>query len=239
MTEGRDHSWYEELVPAYALGVADEVESLAMDAHLKECPPCRLHVKEYEELGDALLYTAPPHQARVGLNEDFRKRLQSTASSTPFRSLWTSLWRPGSALALVALVLLVLTNVYWGGRAASAERDMATLARLTQAPGVVLDVSTGVSYASGIVYAESSATVALLCVYRLPNLEPGKTYQAWLIQDDERVSAGTFEVNQEGYGVLIIQSDAPLGEFDGLGITVEPAGGSPAPTTPRVMGGTL
>ena len=73
----------------------------------------------------------------------------------------------------------------------------------------------------------------------MPELEPGKTYQAWLVQDGQRVSAGTFGVNRDGYGVLIINSGKPVTEYQQLGITVEPAGGSPAPTTPRVMGGEL
>ena len=93
--------------------------------------------------------------------------------------------------------------------------------------------------ADGVVYVWPGSNVALLCVYAMPQLEQGKTYQAWLVQDGKRTSAGTFNVNRDGYGVLLINSGKPVSEYQQLGITVEPAGGSPAPTTPRVIGGNL
>lgn len=238
MMEGREHSWYEELVPAYALGAADEAERRSLEAHLRLCPECRGRAAEYGELQDALLYSPPPVQARAGLTEDLRMRLRAPAPP-PRVSWWRSLLQPGFALAVAAVALLVITNVYWAGRTAQAEREVAALAQLTQGPGIVLDTPSGDYHASGIVYAQPAGNVALLCVYDLPSLEASKTYQAWLIQGDIRVSGGTFRVDENGYGVLLIQADKPLGEFDGLGITVEPAGGSPAPTTPRVMGGSL
>jgi RNA polymerase sigma-70 factor (ECF subfamily) len=44
------------------------------------------------------------------------------------------------------------------------------------------------------------------------------------------------KVAGDGYGILLIRSPRLLREYDALGITVEPAGGSPGPTTPRVLG---
>lgn len=239
MTEGREHSWYEELAPAYALGVADEEERRAMEAHLRTCLPCQTRAAEYGELREALLYTVPTIEARAGLTEDLRLRLQNENAAPSRTRWWASLVRPGVAFGLAAIALLLLTNVYWAGRTAQAERQIATLVELTQGPGIVLDPSAEASHASGILYAQPSANVALLCVYDLPELEAGKTYQAWLVRGDTRVSGGTFQVDHDGYGVLLVQSDIPIGEFDGLGITVEPAGGSPTPTMPRVMGGSL
>jgi anti-sigma-K factor RskA len=86
---------------------------------------------------------------------------------------------------------------------------------------------------------QPGSNVALLCVYSMPKLEAGKTYQAWLVEDDRRASAGTFDVNNDGYGVLLINAEKPVSEYQQLGITVEPAGGSLAPTTPRVLGAGL
>ena len=55
---------------------------------------------------------------------------------------------------------------------------------------------------------------------------PGYQYQAWLILDGKRVSGGVFSVNTDGYGVLQITSDRPLDQYDSLGVTLEPAGGT-------------
>ncbi len=140
---------------------------------------------------------------------------------------------------------MVLTNLYWAARVSNLESQSKQFAALAQAPGITLRAADAGSgryegqSANGVVYVQPGGKLALLCVYALPQLEPDKTYQAWLVRDGQRVSAGTFGVNPNGYGVLVIDSSVPVSEYQQLGITVEPAGGSPAPTTPRVMGGEL
>ena len=77
--------------------------------------------------------------------------------------------------------------------------------------------------------ANPSSQSAVLDVTGLPPLEPGKTYQVWLIANAP-VSAGLLTVDANGQGVLIITSTESIGSFKSLGISVEPAGGSPQPT---------
>lgn len=241
----QDHEWLVELIPAYAIGAADDEERIAVEAHLKDCPACRAHLEEYRALGDGLLFGAPLAPARAGLTEDLRKRLNAQPVPAPRRAWWDVLRRPAFALSIAAVALLVLTNVYWASRVGRLEREAAQITALAQAPGITLQVSdtAGGEYqeynADGVVYMQPASNVALLCVYALPRLGPGKTYQAWLVRDEQRLSAGTFDVNQDGYGVLIIEAGEPIGAFQQLGITVEPEGGSSQPTTPRVMGGKL
>jgi anti-sigma-K factor RskA len=220
-----------------------------MDGHLKVCATCREELAEYRQLGDAMLFATPLAPAPAALTEGLRKQLNAARVHTTRRRWgWLDLFRrPGFALGAVALALLVLTNVYWAGRVGSLEQQASEFSALTHAPGVRLTLSQTsgsgdeyvASYADGVVYVQPGSQVALLCVYALPPLEPGKTYQAWLVRDDRRDSAGTFNVNPDGYGVLLIQAEQPVSGYQQLGITVEPAGGSYAPTTPRVMGGTL
>ena len=78
-----------------------------------------------------------------------------------------------------------------------------------------------------------------LVVDGLPPLDASQQYQLWLIQDGQRTSGGIFSVDGEGYGSLWITSPKPLISYQAVGITVEPAGGSPAPTGERVLGGEL
>ena len=241
----QDHEWFVELIPAYAIGAADEDERSAVAAHLKTCAGCRALLADYEGLNNDLSFAAPLALARAGLTEDLRKRLNAPAAQPEPRGRWGFLRRPAFALGLAALALLILTNVYWASRVGALQRESNAIQALAQAPGVTLHVAdtAGSEYdghaADGVVYFQPDSAVALLCVYALPQLAPDKTYQAWLVQDGQRVSAGTFDVNQDGYGVLLIDASKPLSEFQQLGITVEPAGGSAAPTTPRVMGGEL
>jgi anti-sigma-K factor RskA len=239
MTDRREHSWYEELAPAFGLGALDDSDRQELEKHLAACPACRACSSEYTQLADDLLYAVPVLETRPGLTEDLKKRIRATAAPRS-RTGWLGfVRRPGFALGLAALALLVVTNIYWAGRAGRAEQELSALSALTQGSGIVLDPAATDSHASGVVYTQPQENLALLCVYDLPMLDAGQTYQAWLVRGDKRVSGGTFRVDESGYGVLLVQSDAPLGEFDGLGITVEPAGGSVAPTSPRVMGGDL
>lgn len=239
------HEWFTELIPAYAIGAADEDERAAVDAHLKTCTNCRALLEDYRGLGDGLLFAAPLAPARAGLSENLRKRLNVRPEPVRQGAWWDFLRRPAFVFAVAALALLVFTNVYWAGRVGRLEQQSREIASLPQAAGIRLNAadSKGGGYnsqtANGVVYVQPGSKIALLCVYALPQPGPGKTYQAWLVRDGKRVNAGTFAVNGDGYGVLIINSGQPVSDYQQLGITVEPAGGSPAPTTPRVIGGEL
>jgi anti-sigma-K factor RskA len=244
----QNHETIVDLIPAYAIGAADAEERAAVDAHLKSCTECGALVEEYQSLGEDLLYAAPLAPAPVRLTEDLRMRLISGPVKAPRQTWLGFIRRPSFAFAfgaLALLVLLVLTNVYWFRRVGNLEHQTAEFMALAQAPGVTLRAASATDdpyspgMADGIVYLQPGSNVALLCVYALPQLEQGKTYQAWLVEDGTRTSAGTFDVNAAGYGVLLINSAKPVSEYQQLGITVEPAGGSPAPTTPRVIGGEL
>jgi anti-sigma-K factor RskA len=59
----------------------------------------------------------------------------------------------------------------------------------------------------------------------------------WLISPSgDRVSAGTFRPeNGWSYTAQSILAEQDLSQFTGLGVTVEPAGGSPKPTGPRLF----
>jgi anti-sigma-K factor RskA len=61
-------------------------------------------------------------------------------------------------------------------------------------------------------------------------LAPEQVMQLWLI-DDQPHSAGTFVSDADGRSLTVLLPERPLTDFEMLGITVEPAGGSPAPTS--------
>jgi hypothetical protein len=76
--------------------------------------------------------------------------------------------------------------------------------------------------------ADGSAVVAV----RLPQLEPGRVYQLWLLRGQSQpISGGTFTVDEQGYGTLAIAPGADLAAAEQFAITNEPAPGSPGPTT--------
>ena len=158
---------------------------------------------------------------------------------------WAGLRLRAVAPVLVGLVLLLaVTNFYWAGRVNRLERQRTEQASafarlLAEAPTIPLIADTPPAYMQGVVYAPTQGQLALLCVYDMPALPADKAYQLWLIRDGMRDSGGVFQVSKDGFGLLVIRPDRPLSEYSALGITVEPAGGSPAPTSPRVLGASL
>lgn len=70
----------------------------------------------------------------------------------------------------------------------------------------------------------------------LPELPAGRTYQLWAIVGSTPVSAGTFTRDSSGLARLVSASrvESPAA----LAVTVEPAGGVPAPTGPKYLLGT-
>jgi hypothetical protein len=84
--------------------------------------------------------------------------------------------------------------------------------------------------AQGQLIADPSKNSAVLVIAGLDQLEPGKTYQVWLIDGGRPQSAGLLRVDPNGQAVLIVTSEFTIGEFNALGISVEPEGGSQQPT---------
>lgn len=72
-----------------------------------------------------------------------------------------------------------------------------------------------------------------MIAHNMPELEPGRAYQLWLITGRTKISAGTF-VPRQGEALMMV--DLPLTErLTAVAITDEPEGGVPQPTGPTVI----
>jgi anti-sigma-K factor RskA len=69
----------------------------------------------------------------------------------------------------------------------------------------------------------------------LPPLPPGRQYQFWVKVGQRTMSAGVFDVDAIGHAALVVTvaTERP----DVFAVTVEQAGGAPAPGGPIVMQG--
>ena len=90
---------------------------------------------------------------------------------------------------------------------------------------------------SGTVLLDRDRNTAALVAWNLPELPQEQIYQIWLIEPDgHRVSAGLFRSQTSpSYTTKPIFSTLDLSSFVGIGVTIEPAGGSDQPTGPRVF----
>lgn len=119
------------------------------------------------------------------------------------------------------------------------------LTSMTAAPGVSVNMLHGTertTRAWGMIACcavSDSGTVALLAVLNLPPLPADQVYQVWLMQGGRKYDAGLFTVDSTGYAQAAIIPVVPFAEIDGIGITIEPAGGSDGPTGTNVLKGDL
>lgn len=67
----------------------------------------------------------------------------------------------------------------------------------------------------------------------LETLPAGKVYELWYIGDDGPRPAGTFTVGSDGSTWRVLDGEMKAG--DTVGVTVEPSGGSPKPTTEPIV----
>lgn len=114
-----EHRDYEELLILYFYEDLDEAEAEIVEEHLAGCPDCRSQLKRLHRMGQILLGAAPEPseialwQARGRLRESISKQASSEAGAWfgPL-NLLSSFWRPQTALAHAAVLLLGLLSGY-------------------------------------------------------------------------------------------------------------------------------
>ncbi len=83
----------------------------------------------------------------------------------------------------------------------------------------------------------SSTQSSVLTIDGLPPLAQGKVYQVWFINGSTPVGAGLFSPEQNGTWRGVVTGDVTHAQT--IAITIEPVGGSPAPTGDIIVKGSL
>ena len=240
-----EHSLLRENIPAYALGALDAEEARALEAHLPTCPSCQAELADYRLVSEDLLMAVPPAQPSSALRKRLQSRLPSARSAQkPLRP--RSVWSFSQLAVGAALLMLFGLNLFSFAQMRALQRqqlsmqrqlqnNQAALALLSYPDTEALPIEAG--EVSGTVLLDRDRNTAALVLWNLPELSEGQTYQAWLIEPDGyRVSAGVFRSQSDlTYTTHPVFSNQSLSNFVGIGVTVEPAGGSEQPTGPRLF----
>jgi anti-sigma-K factor RskA len=232
-----------ELLPAYALGALSEEERAQVEAFLASSEEARAELRAYEAMLTGMATLVPARKAPPNLTEDFRKRLAASAvppamvkPSAPTRRQWQR--RPALLLGLTALIVVVIGAVliYRSVVIDSETRAIQTILGNSAAVHVKLDAQSGATGNVSFVILPDSKLGVL--VAELPTLQEEKQYQLWLLKTEEKESGAVFSVTGPARQVLVTMPDVPS-EYQAVGITVEPKGGSPGPTTSPIFVGKL
>jgi anti-sigma-K factor RskA len=248
------------LVGAYAVDAVDDEERAAFERHLAECPECRAEVASLQEAASHLsLTTATPAPEAMRANvlagikairplppvEGTRTQPPAEASShgaapsvqgsarvdepsnvVPLRR------RPRLATWLTAAAAAAAIVV--GGTVWSPWDDGAEEPRLT-ATEQVLRADDAQRYekvidgARATIVRSASLGRAVIIADNMPPAPAGKDFQVWFdVPGQGMVSAGVMPHEAKPTLTMLLEGDAA--KATGAGITLEPAGGSPAPT---------
>jgi anti-sigma-K factor RskA len=133
----------------------------------------------------------------------------------------------GPSLAAAACVgALIGSLAMW-----FAQRDRARLPGAPEVHMVALTGGESQPLARGRIFRDTVRHVWHVYVFDLKPPANGRTYELWFIAGDQKkIPAGTFDVDAQGKGTLLVTIADNLPPIVAAAITDEPLGGSPQPT---------
>ena len=242
-----DHQFLIDMLPAYALDCLDAEERAQVRQHLETCASCQTEMRTYQGVVAHLASAVPQHTPPLLLKQKILNQVTRKPASRPVKlgqakpAWWTRLVQAflpstpalGWVTVLVILILAAGNLVLWQKLSqvqSSQGQNFRTveLVGTTNAPG-----------AGGILIINADGRFGTLLVDGMPTIKENQVFQLWLIKDGKRTSGGIFTVKSNGYGTLLVKPGKSLLDYTACGITIEPSGGSLAPTGAKVLGGNL
>ena len=216
--------------------------------HMNRCQTCASEVRGFREVATAMAFAAaaeaPPELRDRVLTAAARTRQLPPEVKTHARPRRTRAW-PHKVpwvpwLSGVVAAASIVVAVLFGFAQAHTQQELNQIRAENQAIALVLsaphvELLTQTSTKGGVATVVLAADLHRLVVTTsgLPALPAGQVYQLWLIGKTKIVSAGLLPEATSGQTAPVLASGVVKG--DTLGLTVEPAPGSPQPTTKPIV----
>lgn len=176
-----EHQELRNLLGPYVMGALEAREDRKVENHLRSCARCREEASGLRMAHERLLDLAystefpprNPEERAVGDAIPHHKRRRRPA-----------VWAAALVFVLVVLGTILVPDLSGGGVLASA-----TLTPTDLAPDAGGHISIGDA---------NGNTEVSLKAWGLPSCEGGDYYELWLVEGEERVSAGSFTVGPGG-----------------------------------------
>jgi anti-sigma-K factor RskA len=248
----------------YALGALDGQEMQAFEAHVPGCPACRKELAAAKQrvlrLGLAAPAVAPRPQVKSALMEKVKAERAAAGARAvqvkPKKKRWGLRFSLGFAIATAALAFATfeLAKMDWERgkqiKNLQAELDaaqtkakldaqaMEAMASVTAAPdSAMITLLQQAGGPPGQAHVMYNARMGL-AVYsgQIAPAPADKSYQLWLVPaSGSPVNAGMVGANQENGAVVVRLTPGLVAKA--FAVTMEPAGGMPQPTGPKVLVG--
>lgn len=249
-----------ELAAVYALGGLPEEDRARFEALLQAGDAdATAALREFEETLVAVAAQsaqAPPPalksalMARIDAEVRAPERVPAGKPARARRVFWPALWAAAMAAGIAAIAVGLSVSASYQKRLDALAREAAALrvelGAQQQVIALLRDPATEIIALAGLERAPgararmlwNAPSGGLLVAAGLPAAPPGKVYQLWAIAGKGApVSAGVFEVDARGAGSLRVPALGGIQKVDVFAVTLEPAGGLPAPSGPMYLAG--
>ncbi len=234
----RTHEEYKDNVAAYVLGALPELEVEIFERHVAGCDSCRAEVEELRPVAHAMARSVPqvepPPSLKASLMQvvNAEAALRAPAAARDNRSAarpqrrsfaeWVAGLQPRTALASAMAVLAIGVGVgvaidEAGNGNSSSRTISAMIDRKVMPTGTASLALTG--------------SHAKLDLTGAPQPPSGRVYQLWYRRGSTIERGGTFRPRADGS----YEASLSVPGTDAVMVTVERAGGAPAPTGPPVL----
>ena len=220
---GLTHEELKSMLAPYAIGAVTHDEMRVLRSHILTCEECMEEADQLTDAASLMTYAADEAPLPAGFADRIMEVVEAERPAAARRVGAPRRWR-----VLVASGTAVLALLATGVLALDARRDRdrthdALLAVLGSDRGFELTGEGGIT-ARLVPTTGGSLFVAA----GLETAPDAHTYQLWFIRDGEPVSGGTFDVDGD---IAVLETPDRLGGVEGAAVTVEPEGGSQAPTS--------
>jgi anti-sigma-K factor RskA len=230
------HSEMDELYELYVLGVLEPEEATEIDGHVEiECSHCLDSIRKALTTTSALAELAEP----INAPPEVRRRMM--AALQPARETRRWVWL-AQALAVASICLLAAV-VWSNGRLASTRTRLERVAgerdQLRTAVEILSRIDTRtIQFGPSNAGAHGRVLVNpkggfVVVGSELPQIAEDRTFELWLVPANGKppVPAGVFRTERAGPFVHVSQQPVDPATIAAVAVSVEPRGGSPAPTT--------
>lgn len=228
----RSHDDYKDNIGPYVLGALPELEAELLERHLAGCESCRAEVEDLRAVPAAMARSVPqvepPASLKASLMEIVNSEAAARAGAKPERrrrslGAWLSGLQPRMVAVVAACALILGVGIGVGvsqlaGGANSSTMTIAAKIDRSQLPNG--DASLAVKGDRG-----------KLALTNAPQPPSGRVYELWYQHGKTIERGGTFRPNRDGS----YQATLPVNGADVVMVTVERAGGVPAPTGRPVL----
>ncbi len=259
MTNG--HPYEDADYDLYALGALRGEENAAIESHAASCQECAQKLAQARGRIALLALAVDPVEPSPGVKESLMRQLNASAEGHEtwqrpeeprrpgfFSGGWlTAIWAP-TALALACItVFLWVQNRDIDHQLAAQQAELSRLqaqVEETKSIGDFYAAKDTVRIPLNPSREARGATASVLYNARLGKIlyndtlsapPPDKSYQLWLVPTDgDPISAGVMTTGTNTHVLATVPANTQAKAF---AVTLEPTGGSPQPTGPKILVG--